>query len=294
MTRAYRLAGEDLELAEADLAGCLGAEGKDDITEREGRVALAPGLERPRRLARTHEVSEVIYRGEVEGIDVSAETFFAVRSSDGLEKPVGKQLSGAENTVDLENPKNVYRAHGTEEDLVLGRQVVDIDRGLFEKRVNQNREFSSPVSMSPVLARTLVNLSQASVGETLFDPFCGTGGVLIEAGLCGIKPAGADIKEEMVRGTIENLEQFGVLNHDIHESAARHATDMVDYDVVVTDLPYGKSSEVEGDTVDQLLEAAESADRAVFVSDKDSIRGMEPKFNVYVHDSLTRHIYVLP
>jgi tRNA (guanine10-N2)-dimethyltransferase len=293
MTHTYRLAGEDLNLAEADLAGCLAAEGKGGIRNREGRVALAPRLERPRRLARSHEVSEVVYRGGIEGIDISPETSFAVRSPDGLEKPVGKQLSGPENTVDLENPDEIYRAYGTKEELVLGRQVADIDRGLFEKRVNQNREFSSPVSMSPVLARTLVNLSQVSVGETLFDPFCGTGGVLIEAGLCGIKPAGADIKGEMVKGTKENLEQLGVLNHNIHESAARHASHKVDYEVVVTDLPYGKSSEVEGDAIDQLLEAAEDAGRTVFVSDKDSVRGMEPTFSVYIHGSLTRHVYVL-
>ncbi len=293
MTHAYRLAGEDLDLAEADLAGCLAAEGKGGIRKREGRVALAPGLERPRRLARTHELSEVVYRGGIKGIDISPETSFAVRSPDGLEKPVGEQLSDPENTVDLEDPDEIYRAYGAEEELVLGRQVADIDRGLFEKRVNQNREFSSPVSMSPVLARTLVNLSQASVGQTLFDPFCGTGGVLIEAGLCGIKPAGADIKGEMVKGTKENLEQFGVLNHDIHKSAAQPASSEIDYDVVVTDLPYGKSSKVEGDAVDQLLEVAEDAERTVFVSDKDSVRSMEPEFSVYMHSSLTRYVYTI-
>jgi tRNA G10 N-methylase Trm11 len=96
-----------------------------------------------------------------------------------------------------------------------------------------------------------------------------------------------------VRGTRENLEQFGVLNHDIHNSTAQTASDKIDYDVVVTDLPYGKSSEVEGDAIDQLLEAAEDAGRTVFVSDKDSVRGMEPTFSVYIHGSLTRHMYVL-
>jgi len=293
VTHAYRLAGEDLDLAGADLAGCLAAEGKEGIESRKSRVALAPRLERPRRLARTHEVSEVVYMGGIEGIDISPETSFAVRSPDGLEKAVGQQLSGAENVVDLENPEEIYRAYGTEEEIVLGKQVVDIDRGLFEKRVNQNREFSSPVSMSPVLARTLVNLSQASVGQTLFDPFCGTGGILIEAGLCGIKPAGADIKEEMVTGTRENLEQFGVLNHDIHRSAAQPASDKIGYDVVVTDLPYGKSSEVEGDAVDQLLEAAEDAERTIFVSNKDSVRSMDPEFSVYTHSSLTRYVYTI-
>jgi tRNA G10 N-methylase Trm11 len=97
----------------------------------------------------------------------------------------------------------------------------------------------------------------------------------------------------MVKGTKENLEQLGVLNHNIHESAARHASHKLDYEVVVTDLPYGKSSEVEGDAVDQLLEVAEDAERTVFVSDKDSVRSMEPEFSVYMHSSLTRYVYTI-
>jgi Predicted DNA modification methylase len=293
MTYAYRLAGEDLELAEADLSGCLAAEGKSDVEERKGRVALAPGLERPRRLARTHEVSEVVYRGVLRGLDFSPESSFAVRSPDGLEKAVGEELSDAGNTVDLESPEHVYRAYGTEQDLILGRQAADIDRGLFERRVNQNRKFSSPVSMSPVLARTLVNLSGASVGETLFDPFCGTGGILIEAGMCGIRPAGADIDSAMVEGCRSNLEQFGVLNYKVNEGAANKVCEEIDYDVVVSDLPYGKSSKVDGDPIDQLLEVAEHADRTVFVSNQSSVRGLRPEFEVYVHSNLTRRVFSL-
>src|SRR5438132_10142106 len=40
-----------------------------------------------------------------------------------------------------------------------------------------------PSTMVPKLARSLVNLSQAVPGSTFLAPFCGVGGILLEASL---------------------------------------------------------------------------------------------------------------
>ena len=137
----------------------------------------------------------------------------------------------------------------------LGRVVEDIDRGLFEKRSNEKRPFSSPVSLDPVLARVLVNLSGVEAGEHLLDPFCGTGGILIEAGLCGVGVYGFDVKEEMVEGARENLEEYGVIVHDIRQRDALELDDsyLSDIDAVVTDLPYGRSSVQKYELLEEFL-----------------------------------------
>jgi len=49
----------------------------------------------------------------------------------------------------------------------------------------------------------MVNLSGAR--REVLDPFCGTGGVLIEAGLIGLEVYGFDIQQSMVEGCKEIL-----------------------------------------------------------------------------------------
>lgn len=261
-----------------------------------------------KRLALTHEVSEVIERGKIEDISPGyrPESSFAVRAvetddtgfeTSEIEEKVGEILENEGNEVDLERPDEELRVYIAGEKYVLARLVEDIDRGLFEKRVNQERPFSAPVSLDPVLARVLVNLSGVKPGERLLDPFCGTGGILIEAGLCGIGVHGLDVQQEMIEGAEKNLEEYGVIVHDIRQGEAKDATEIFDqgFDAVVTDLPYGEASKVEGDPVEDFLETApELTDgKIVFMSDQEKIGDLEPEHEIYVHKNLTRYVYVM-
>lgn len=148
--------------------------------------------------------------------------------------------------------------------------------------------------MDPVLARVLVNLSEVSAGESVLDPFCGTGGILIEAGLCGILPKGLDIQEKMVEGCKENLENYGILNHDIREGDISEVNDIFDeYHAIITDLPYGKASQQKNEAVEKFLDLIENFDRkTVFMYNEASLGSYEADFEVYVHKSLTRYIFV--
>ncbi|MFB6203636.1 MAG: methyltransferase domain-containing protein [Candidatus Nanohaloarchaea archaeon] len=303
MTYAYRLAGEDLELAEAELRGFLRSQGVEEEPERTDRIAFTDSEpDQLKRLALTHEAVKVVERtGELD-TDYRPERRFAVRAKDyagdreeEIERELGEVLSTEENEVDLDHPRETVRVYGFEEQYVIGRTVEDIDRGLFQKRENEERPFQSPVSMDPVLARVLVNLSGVEPGGHVLDPFCGTGGILIEAGLCGVGVHGLDIQEEMVEGTRENLEEYGVIVHDIQQGEVSEALEMFGgMDAVVTDLPYGKASKTEGNPVEDLFDVLEGlADRAVVVSDREELRGMEPDHSVYVHGSMTRYIYQL-
>ena len=293
MTYIYRLAGENLELAEAELRGFLRSQGIDESPERTGRLAFTqshPG--QLKRLALTHEISE---KKDLEAYTPTGS--FKVNAKTGnnpqeLEERLGDQLSSPENTVDLENPDTEINAYQVEDSLVIGEQVQKINRGLYQERSNEKRPYSAPVSLDPVLARVMVNLSEAKPGDTVLDPFCGTGGILIEAGLCGCAVRGFDAQREMVTGTERNLENYGVINHEVEAEKIQDSS-FNSADVVVTDLPYGKSSAEKGNPVKAFLEKIKEFDGpAVFMYDEPRIEGLEPVHEIYIHGSLTRYIFI--
>ncbi len=306
MTYLYKLAGEDLEMAEADLKGFLRSQEIDEELVRNNRIAETEAEPiQIRRLALTHEVSQKITENSLdENPEIEAEGRYAVRAENignadhdtqEWEKKLGSQLENDENEVDLEHPENEYIAYLYEDRYILGRLVESLPRDKFQERENQHRPFSSPVSIDPVQARLLVNLAEVKPGESVLDPFCGTGGILIEAGLCGVAVHGTDIQSKMVEGTEENLEEYGIIAHDIREMSVEDAKEELDQDfeAVITDLPYGKASFKESDVKKEFMELIEEkcSGKAVFVSDQPDFEDLEPDFSIYVHKNLTRYIY---
>lgn len=66
--------------------------------------------------------------------------------------------------------------------------------------------------LPPKLARMMVNFVSTEIqdqnSKKLYDPFCGTGTVLMEASLIGWEVSGSDISSEAVHGTAENMHWF--------------------------------------------------------------------------------------
>lgn len=288
-----------MELAEAELNGFLKAVGEDEKASRQDRLAFTePHPDQLKRLALTHEVAE-----EIDPEEFRPEGSYAVRvenisdkelEKEEIESEIGQKISTDDNSVDLENPETIVKVYITEDQKFYGKLVEDIPRNLFKQRSNEKRPYSSPISMDPILARVLVNLSETSTGESLLDPFCGTGGILIEAGLCGIMPRGLDIQEEMVEGSKENLNNYGVINFDIQEGDISEIDELFDeYNAVISDLPYGKASKQENDAVEKFLNFIEDFDRkTVFMYNEASLGDYKADFEVYVHNNLTRYIYL--
>lgn len=308
MTYNYLLAGENLELAEAELNGFLRSQSIEDKAGREGRLMETeshPG--QLKRLALTHEVTEKITETGLEKLEIGYRPTktFAVRvenlsekdiDSKELEKRIGQKIETENSTVDLENPEEVIKAYIIDEKVTIGKIIENIDRGLFQKRKNQERPFSSPISLDPVLARVMVNLSEISAGDKLLDPFCGTGGILIEAGLCGVGVYGLDIQEEMVKGSQKNLKEYGIISYDVRQGDIAETNRIFEesFDAVVTDLPYGKASVEEEKPVEKFLDFIEGfEEKAVFMYNEPSIGSYDADFSIYVHKSLTRYIYIV-
>ena len=307
MSYIYRLAGENLELAKAELKGFLESQEIQEKTTRTGRIAETNSEpSQLKRLAQTHEVSRKLYEGELDSYEpgLDLEESFKVKAHNHTEQEInkkeveehlGEKITGE---VNLDYPKNTIHVYFTSpENCLIGLEVEDIDRTLFDERKNQERPFSSPISMDPKLARTLVNLSGAKPGTHLIDPFCGTGGILIEAGLCGIGVHGLDIQKEMKTGAQQNLEEYGIISHNIREGDIQEIQqmfDLEDIETLITDLPYGKASKKTEEPVESFLEFLEEYDgRAVFVYNEKELGDYVSDYEVYVHGSLTRHIFIV-
>lgn len=81
------------------------------------------------------------------------------------------------------------------------------------------------IAMSPRLARTLVNLADLRPGQTVLDPFCGSGTILIEAYAKSLRCLGLDSRSARVQQARENLQWSagGAYNrgYDIRKGDAR-------------------------------------------------------------------------
>jgi len=159
--------------------------------------------------------------------------------------------------VSLERPDIEIRAIITDSLLYVGIKKFKINRSQFEDRKVQFRPFFSPISLHPKLARTLVNLSLIKKGDVLLDPFCGTGGILLEAGLMEVGVIGTDIENKMIEGCRKTLNHYNVNNYELYNLDIGDITKNLDVvDAVVTDFPYGKSTTTKGEDLKQLYNRA--------------------------------------
>ena len=109
----------------------------------------------------------------------------------------------------------------------------------YDIRKAHKRPELHPSSLHPRLARVLVNLTGISKGE-IIDPFCGSGGILIEAGLMGLSVVGYDIDQIMLNRAKINLLYYEVNDFKLNLKDALKLKSRISY--IVTDLPYGKNT----------------------------------------------------
>ncbi len=316
MKLLFELSGEHPDLPAAELE-CAGT-----VLDRRTQVAVAecPDPGAVGRLALTHVVME--YLGECEPTEeaftellrdlaIRTDRPFAgrVKKIQGsrmeaaqldLERLIGTLIIGP---VSLRDPVEEYRAVASEDRCYFGRVIARIDRGAFEVRNPMRRPFFHPGVMMPRMARALVNLSLVAPGERIYDPFCGTGGILLEAREIGVRILGSDFDPAMVAGYRQNLPGADVM---IADATAVPVCDHT-LDAVVTDLPYGHSVRIQAESMDRLYDGSLAeirrilapGRRAVVVTHRDITAIAARHFTVLqeheqrVHKSLTRRILVL-
>ncbi|HID25184.1 MAG TPA: methyltransferase domain-containing protein, partial [Thermoplasmata archaeon] len=212
------------------------------------------------------------------------------------------------NSVDVRKPDTEIRVILTDDKWYVCKKIAKINRSMFEARKVQHRPFFSPISIHPRLARAMVNLSLVEEGETLLDPFCGTGGILLEAGLVGVVVVGGDIQQRMVDGCKKTLDAYNIKDYkllccDVEEILSEFNL----ADAVVTDFPYGRAATTNRENVVSLYERAFKSIHAVLRKGRRAVvtlpsmdavkQGKEfldlKEVHPYrVHKSLTRYIAV--
>ena len=208
-------------------------------------------------------------------------------------------------SVDLEHPDIIIRLNICMDRWYVGRKIAEISRSAFEHRRVHHRPFFSPISLHPKLARGLVNLSRIKAGKKLLDPFCGTGGILIEAGMVGAYVFGNDIEDKMIEGCMNTLHHFGIQNFRLMVGdVAKVAGSVSKVDAIVTDMPYGKSTTTRGESLEKLYRRAFSAFSSLLKDDGVVVAGgslssvgeiagefltVDKVYPIRVHRSLTRY-----
>ncbi|MBC7081295.1 MAG: methyltransferase domain-containing protein [Thermoplasmatales archaeon] len=268
---------------------------KDDFDEYSNRVAL------------TFSVNEIIsedLENFIEKLNIQG-SFKIEGGNYEIRRKLGEIIKSKKNLiVDLERPDNLLKIFSGKKEYFC-REIKKIDRKQFEMRKPNNRPFHPPVSMHPKIARALVNLTQVRRGQTLLDPFCGSGGLLIEACLIGVKSIGVDIKKKMVEGCRENMNYYGIENYEVFNMDMRDLD--IKVDAVATDFPYGRSSHISDemsklykDAIEKINDFLRKGRKVVIGLPSLEYRGIcKNYFNIEeihcfrAHRSLTRFFYVL-
>jgi len=124
----------------------------------------------------------------------------------------------------------------------FGRIIENYDFADAEKRDMKKPVRRNELSISPRLAKILINLSQAKRGEILLDPFCGIGTILQEALLQNIKVTGIDEDKSAVHNAKINLQWFGFKkeNYKIISGDSSKISVPEKFSVIVTEPDLGE------------------------------------------------------
>lgn len=173
----------------------------------------------------------------------------------------------------------------------------------FSKRVkNQIRPKKvkkHPHELDWKLTRVMINLIGLKKGETVCDPFCGTGTTLLEAESMGIHAIGLDFDEKMCEMAKENLKENGYRSEVLNSEFPGLLKISEKFDGIVTDLPYGvssKTTEKPQEILKKFFSIIPKRKKVAIMYKKEldinsKLTGLK-KYHIYRHKSLTRTILI--
>ncbi|KAL3843728.1 hypothetical protein ACJIZ3_001131 [Penstemon smallii] len=135
--------------------------------------------------------------------------------------------------------------------IFFGREVAVSDRKLLQTYQLKSRKYLGPTAMDAEMAFLMANLAQVKPGKLVYDPFVGTGSILVAAAHFGAMTMGADIDIRVVRdgrgpdcNVWSNFKQYGLpmpislLRADNNLPPWRSGLKEV-FDAIICDPPYG-------------------------------------------------------
>ncbi len=158
-----------------------------------------------------------------------------------------------------------------------------------------------PTATDPKIAKAMVNLTGKNKVKIL-DPFCGSGGILIEAALLGHKIKGFDIDKRALGSAKLNMLYLGIKNFSLELKDC--LTMNLKANAIVTDLPYGKNSKINQDLkklYKEFLHYSSKFTKILIIGfpseiDESFITNewkIDNFFEIYIHKSMSKKIFVL-
>jgi tRNA (guanine10-N2)-dimethyltransferase len=211
-----------------------------------------------------------------------------------LESSMGDMISKFSHAkVKLENPDITIYLIFTDKENFFG----------FSKRIkekNRPKKIKNyPHELDWKLTRVMINLIGLKEGETVCDPFCGTGTTLLEAESMGIHAIGLDFDEKMCEISKENLRENGYKSKIFRSDFQEFLKISGKFDGIVTDLPYGrasKASEKPKEILEKFFSIMPKRKKMAIMYKKEldndlKLSGLK-KYQIYRHKSLTRTILI--
>ncbi len=191
--------------------------------------------------------------------------------------------------------------------VVVDNREIIYGRGFTVNRVPLQRVDTASAPLEPVVSRLLINLAQVQEGSRVLDPFCGSGGILSEARMCGAYVVCGDLVFRYVKNSLRNLDKF--MSDFYVADSAQLCLRQCTFDVIVCDPPYSRLSVIDRDIDILYLEFLKESYRVLKDGGRLAISTIctlpiedyanEVGFEVecvgyqYVNSSLTRKIVLL-
>ncbi|CAG7785363.1 unnamed protein product [Allacma fusca] len=173
--------------------------------------------------------------------------------------------------IDLKNPElrlKLVQFYGLDPNNVpefpiksfFGRWIADGQRHLMAKVSLKDRKFIGNTSMDPLLSLLMANFALIKPNDLVYDPFVGTGSILIAAAMMGGYIIGTDIDYLMLHARTRpsrarakhrdldesvraNFIQYGIESQYIDilvaDASRPMIRDDIRFDAIITDPPYG-------------------------------------------------------
>ena len=211
-----------------------------------------------------------------------------------LEESMGDMISKfSQAKVSLENPDITIYLIFTDKENFFGFSK------RVEKQVRPKKVRKHPHELDWKLTRAMINLAGLREGETVCDPFCGTGTTLLEAESLGIHAIGVDFDEIMCKMSKENLAINGYESKLIKDDFSGLKRIVEEFDGIVTDLPYGrasKSSENPEEVLKKFVSILPRRKKIAVMCKKGFEKELKisplKRYEIYRHKSLTRIILI--
>ncbi|MBI4453507.1 methyltransferase domain-containing protein [Candidatus Woesearchaeota archaeon] len=193
--------------------------------------------------------------------------------------------------------------HPSSLDPRLAKACVNIAVGMKDiATAVKNKDKIKGAEVKDNRSKTTAKITMKTSAEiTVLDPFCGSGGILIEAGLMGFNIVGCDIDKEMLIRAKTNLRHYKIKKFSLELHDALKLNRQVD--AIVTDIPYGLNTKpVDIDKLlKQFLKKAYLYTKQMIIAFPSTIKyrkllgkwKLKKEFEYYIHKSLTKRIILV-